>query len=130
MPLPCCVPGCDKPRTIKDNAGGRKNYRSRCAFHHHHATNKKHKKKIAFGLSNCEKCAWFGCCHRHRILPGSKGGRYVRGNVLSLCPNCHAAIHGLGSWNRHQVTGAEPLDLPVVNVEAEHESKEFQEQLF
>lgn len=28
--------------------------------------------------------------HAHRLNPGKYGGRYVRGNVVLLCPQCHA----------------------------------------
>jgi predicted restriction endonuclease len=27
---------------------------------------------------------------RHRIKPGRRGGKYVLGNVIALCPNHHA----------------------------------------
>jgi hypothetical protein len=27
---------------------------------------------------------------RHRIKPGRKGGKYIPGNVIGLCPNHHA----------------------------------------
>lgn len=33
-------------------------------------------------------------CHPHRIIPGSKGGQYVEGNVVSRCPPCRDAEHG------------------------------------
>jgi hypothetical protein len=26
---------------------------------------------------------------KHRIKPGRKGGKYIPGNVIGLCPNCH-----------------------------------------
>jgi 5-methylcytosine-specific restriction endonuclease McrA len=29
----------------------------------------------------------------HRIVPGELGGRYTRGNVLTLCANCHRQTH-------------------------------------
>ena len=29
----------------------------------------------------------------HRIVPGEKGGRYTRGNIVTLCANCHRRTH-------------------------------------
>jgi len=29
----------------------------------------------------------------HRIIPGEKGGEYVKGNVVSICSNCHRQVH-------------------------------------
>ena len=31
-------------------------------------------------------------CHVHRIIRGRDGGKYVRDNVVALCPSCHRAI--------------------------------------
>lgn len=33
--------------------------------------------------------------HTHHILPISKGGDCSEGNLVTLCPNCHAAAHKL-----------------------------------
>lgn len=35
---------------------------------------------------------------KHRIIPGSMGGKYEKGNVILLCPTCHEGIHVLMSW--------------------------------
>ena len=41
----------------------------------------------------CIRCGWSdGPTQTHRILPGSKGGKYEVGNVVPLCPNCHWLI--------------------------------------
>jgi hypothetical protein len=29
----------------------------------------------------------------HRPLPGSAGGRYVWGNIMTLCATCHRKVH-------------------------------------
>lgn len=29
----------------------------------------------------------------HRIIPGEQGGKYVKGNVVSICSNCHRNVH-------------------------------------
>ena len=42
----------------------------------------------------CEKCGTHRShLHRHRILPGSKGGLYVEGNIELICANCHEDQH-------------------------------------
>lgn len=33
-------------------------------------------------------------CQPHRIPPRHKGGRYIEGNVIPLCPSCHDIAHG------------------------------------
>ena len=53
-------------------------------------------------IRSCELCAWRGFCHKHRIVPGSQGGKYVPENIKRLCPNCHAAQHGQGEANQQQ----------------------------
>ena len=48
------------------------------------------------GLSEkpCEICGWHEArCDLHRVLPGSKGGKYLKENVRVLCPNCHRTMH-------------------------------------
>lgn len=35
---------------------------------------------------------------KHRLVPGAWGGVYDAGNVVSLCPNHHVAIHLLMKW--------------------------------
>ncbi len=53
--------------------------------------------------SRCAACG-YAVAHKHRIIPGSRGGTYTRWNVLYLCANHHQAIHFLMSleqrlWN-------------------------------
>lgn len=38
----------------------------------------------------CEVCSYSTFITKHRIKPGRRGGKYVPGNVIALCPNCHA----------------------------------------
>jgi hypothetical protein len=47
---------------------------------------------------------------------GRDGGKYVIGNVVILCPNCHAAVHGLGEKNQPQVY---VVDKPVFQKKTE-----------
>ena len=35
----------------------------------------------------------YALLHCHRIVPGEEGGRYVEGNVVVACSNCHNRIH-------------------------------------
>ena len=52
-----------------------------------------------FLTNKCERCSWDGPCDRHRIILGKNGGKYVHGNVLILCPNCHRLEHMKnGTW--------------------------------
>lgn len=37
----------------------------------------------------CEVCGFDLFIQKHRIVPGREGGRYVQGNVIALCGNCH-----------------------------------------
>ena len=42
----------------------------------------------------CMICGWDEAfCDRHRLVSRSKGGRYIKSNCVSLCPNCHRLIH-------------------------------------
>lgn len=34
-------------------------------------------------------CGFSAMITRHRIKPGRKGGKYIQGNVIGLCPNHH-----------------------------------------
>jgi len=48
-------------------------------------------KKRALTPTACEMpgCGYDRIVQRHRILPGSEGGKYTSGNVIALCPNHH-----------------------------------------
>ncbi len=41
--------------------------------------------------ANCEKCGKYGWVHNHHILPKSDFGG--EGDIVKLCPNCHADYH-------------------------------------
>jgi predicted restriction endonuclease len=49
------------------------------------------RKRAALSPDRCEipGCEWEHPIQRHRIEPGREGGRYRKGNVISLCPNHH-----------------------------------------
>lgn len=52
-----------------------------------------HGKFKKLNCSKCMICDWVGPCDVHRIIEGSEGGKYVFGNMLSVCPNCHRLHH-------------------------------------
>jgi hypothetical protein len=42
----------------------------------------------------CIICGWNKTkCDAHRIIFGCNGGKYEKGNLISLCPNCHRLVH-------------------------------------
>lgn len=41
----------------------------------------------------CYFCEEREALDAHRILYGSRGGKYKRHNTLTICPNCHRKIH-------------------------------------
>ena len=97
----CTFPGCNNPamKSHKRKAGGW--YCDiYCLTHHRKKYNmrmgSKDRSGNLKGLSSkpCEKCGWHEArCDLHRIIPGSKGGRYTKENVQVLCPNCHRLEH-------------------------------------
>ena len=40
----------------------------------------------------CEICGYKDILEVHRIKPSCEGGRYIKNNVITLCPNCHSLI--------------------------------------
>ena len=50
--------------------------------------------KRAMRRASCRRCGAAPPCHVHRIIPGSRGGIYVQGNVEPRCPSCHDLEHG------------------------------------
>lgn len=47
-------------------------------------------------------CEFTAMVTRHRIKPGRKGGRYILGNVIGLCPN-HHALAELGHYTQYEL---------------------------
>lgn len=48
-------------------------------------------RRATLSPEHCEipGCEWEHPIQRHRIKPGRDGGKYRKGNVISLCPNHH-----------------------------------------
>lgn len=49
-------------------------------------------------LANCELCGFKEIVDLHHIVPKMYGGEDNPENLITLCPNCHAAIHRKGLW--------------------------------
>lgn len=44
--------------------------------------------------------------HAHHIVPKSKGGTHQRSNLITVCEDCHNAIHGNSNAPTHSATGS------------------------
>ena len=99
----CKIDGCNnlaaKKKKRKD---GSQAYRKSCNAHHKKKYNMSlcGKDKRTTGVrkmisrSSCFICGWDKAeCDAHRIVYGCNGGKYVVGNVVAVCPNCHRLIH-------------------------------------
>ena len=95
----CSIKDCNNLAMKREAKRGNKFF-SLCSSHH----KKKYKQSSSYdrkkGLNRwdfpndkCILCQWEGPCDRHRILMGKDGGKYVKGNVIILCPNCHRLLH-------------------------------------
>lgn len=75
-------------------------YRALCSHHRYEnrvgrKVKPKSKIKTKYKLSSlpCKRCNWYeGPTDTHRIIPGHKGGKYNRENVIPLCLNCHRLV--------------------------------------
>ena len=93
----CSVKGCNTRG--KWRKGG--NIRRRLCDKHYKelvptAFNDAFKRKLrASGFTDkCSICGWDKAkCDIHRLIPKSKGGKYEKSNVISVCPNCHRILH-------------------------------------
>ena len=79
----CSVDGCNN--VVANKGSGR--LRKVCGTHHH-------ARLRSFDVSKCVLCGWNKArCDKHRLVWGCNGGKYIKGNIVSLCPNCHRLIH-------------------------------------
>ena len=99
----CEIEGCENLATTN----GRKKdgsfiYKKLCRSHHKKKYNmpscSRDKRpteiKKLLHSSECFICGWDKAeCDVHRIVYGCDGGKYIKGNVLPVCPNCHRLIH-------------------------------------
>lgn len=47
-------------------------------------------------------CDFKALVTKHRIKPGRRGGKYIAGNVIGLCPN-HHALAELGEYTQYEL---------------------------
>lgn len=89
----CIIIGCSKVGEWNYSKNGKVYRRPMCTFHHRI---KYDKGNALFKLKECkvcEYCFWQGPCDCHRPIAGKDGGKYKRGNMRSICPNCHRLIN-------------------------------------
>ena len=100
----CAVEGCNNlalPRSHKQNSpNGKRRYNKYCSTHHKqiygiHQSKIGEKKRYRnyCDRTKCSLCGWLGPCDSHRVVWGANGGKYKKGNLISVCPNCHRLIH-------------------------------------
>ena len=95
----CTTDGCNNNAELSKRTILKDYYAKLCSSHKRkkYGMPSKYKKdKIAwrkFKKDTCSNCGWKGPCDAHRIIHGSQGGRYVKGNILEICPNCHRLHH-------------------------------------
>lgn len=73
-----------------------------------------HRRYVA-SLKKCIVCsyAYRGIIVVHHILPIAHGGDNWSGNLVELCPNCHAVVHRIKRiFGRHYITDKQ-LDRSV-----------------
>lgn len=58
--------------------------------------------KKNLGPDYCEVCGFTEVVTKHRIKPGRRGGKYVLGNVIILCPNDHALAE-IGKYSQYEL---------------------------
>jgi len=60
--------------------------------------------KKNLGPNYCEipDCGFDRVVTKHRIKPGRRGGKYVLGNVIILCPNDHALAE-IGDYSQYEL---------------------------
>jgi hypothetical protein len=86
----CQVDGCELPPAYAGIRHGKKRYK--CFCNKHDGERRKLKKELSD--EPCQVCGWKqSYCDTHRVRFGKNGGRYVRENVLVVCPNHHRLIH-------------------------------------
>jgi hypothetical protein len=89
----CAKKGCANLAAKDGNGLGL--FRKFCETHHRldHGMKRYTGFRDRFIAKVCVLCGWEGPCDRHRLIAGKEGGKYQKGNVVSLCPNCHRLVH-------------------------------------
>jgi hypothetical protein len=89
----CSIVGCNN---VARNMGhGR--FDQLCHSHHnkkyHMPTGGTQRLRRSLNRNLCSNCKWVGPCDLHRLTPGQTGGKYKKGNIVIICPNCHRLLH-------------------------------------
>lgn len=101
----CEVKGC--ANLVASDGNGKGLFRKVCETHHRLNLGMKRYTgfRDRFLARVCVLCGWEGPCDKHRLIAGRDGGKYVKGNVVSLCPNCHRLAHR-GSIEKERIITA------------------------
>lgn len=84
----CEIKGCRKLVAATACRGNGTYYYSKLCYRHRM---EKYKIRTGFPNDRCAVCGWEEApCDRHKLNPEKK---YIAGNVIALCPNCHRVIH-------------------------------------
>lgn len=110
----CTVPGCPRPHRAKGY----------CMKHYQNRLQPRSKGEGRGGRllaivkdQPCQLCNYNTMrSHVHRLVPGSKGGKYRKGNVVALCARCHEEVHqGLVSAPPPLNVYAHPSSSPLTS---------------
>lgn len=66
------------------------------------ANRREYKQNLVPNYCEIPDCGYSIHVTKHRIKPGRKGGKYVAGNVIGLCPNHHAEAE-LGLFSQYEL---------------------------
>jgi hypothetical protein len=106
----CKIEGCCNVATkIYSKKHKKQYYRSLCGKHYEIHYGIREQKRLQRGaiahgfsveqfteikMSACSLCGWNkASCDIHRIVNGKDGGKYIKENIIVLCPNCHRLVH-------------------------------------
>lgn len=88
---PCSINGCQRPHAAK---GFCQNHYSAQYQPRPRGALRGGRAKLLLATWPCQLCGYSRMnSDVHRITPGSEGGRYTVGNMVSLCVRCHREVH-------------------------------------
>ena len=85
----CSVEGCTRLVMSKGNGY----YSGFCTKHHKEKYGMPYDRKAELRDEGCMLCGWIGPCDLHRLKTARDNGKYTKGNVVTVCPNCHRLLH-------------------------------------
>jgi hypothetical protein len=89
----CVIAGCENLQANKGIVDGKVRYDQYCEKHRRGRFKAEKKGRVKADKTKCILCGWEGPCDKHRVIHRKAGGKYVPGNVIIVCPNCHRKIH-------------------------------------